>query len=208
VVVDLKRVLLQDPRDRFWSNAEGPVGMLAIDLATRKRYRINGTMRRDGDQLVLEVDEAYPNCPKYISRRILDVPEAGSPVLGAGTEEFLSKTDVFFVASGHPQRSADVSHRGGPAGFVQVIDEKNLRIPDYPGNGMFNTLGNLAVDPHAGLLFPDFPGGRMLQMTGRAEIDWSGAERSWTFHIDQSVELALPEGLKSEWIDASPYNPR
>jgi predicted pyridoxine 5'-phosphate oxidase superfamily flavin-nucleotide-binding protein len=203
VRIDRSRTLV-DPTDPFWSNLDRPVGLLAIDLATRKRYRMNGRVTQAGDILI---DQAYANCPKYISRRIIDLPK--HPVLRPAPDSShfdIAATDVLFIASAHPTGGADISHRGGPAGFVEIVDAGTLRIPDYPGNGLFNTLGNLAVNPNAGLLFPDFPNGFVVQMTGRAEIEWN-EQRSWLFHIEQSITRALPEGLTEQWIDASPYNP-
>src|SRR5260370_2360405 len=86
-------------------------------------------------------------------------------------------TDVLFVATGHPQRGADASHRGGNPGFVEVVDANTLRIPDYSGNSLFNTLGNLLVDPRYGMLIPNFQSGRMLQLTGTAKVTWSGNDK-------------------------------
>ena len=85
-----------------------------------------------------------------------------------------------------------MSHRGGPAGFVQVEDPSTLLIPDYSGNNMFMTLGNLAVYPRAGLLFIDFETGDLLQITGRAEILWDGAgllgaERAWRLRVERAL---------------------
>ena len=68
------------------------------------------------------------------------------------------------------ERSMNASHRGGPPGFVEVVDDRTLRIPDYVGNSMLNTLGNLTVNPHAGLVVLDFGPNRTLQLTRRAEI--------------------------------------
>ncbi|MCH8978716.1 MAG: pyridoxamine 5'-phosphate oxidase family protein, partial [Armatimonadetes bacterium] len=66
----------------------------------------------------------------------------------------------------------DASHRGGDRGFVRVDSETRLMFPDYAGNNHFNTIGNLILDPRAGLLFMDFATGSLLQLTGRATIDW------------------------------------
>jgi hypothetical protein len=66
----------------------------------------------------------------------------------------------------------DVSHRGGPAGFVQVAADGRLLVRDYVGNSFFNTLGNLQLEPRCGLLFVDFASGDRLQLAGRAELLW------------------------------------
>jgi hypothetical protein len=100
-------------------------------------------------------------------------------------------------------------------GFLQV-DGARLAWPDYGGNAMFNTLGNLHVHPYAGLLVPDFERGGAVIVAGRAAIDWrpgraaelAGAERMVTMAIDRVVEQAgvLPAPLQLR--EYSPFNPR
>ena len=161
--------LAQNPHDPFWKNiqANPQVGMLAIELASRRRLRINGTITRESDALLqLQVKESYPNCPKYIQRRQVSTPlhdadmaphiSAQGDVLGSEERAIIAKADTFFVASVHPERGVDASHRGGNPGFVTLVDDRTLRIPDYPGNSMFNTLGNFTANPRAGLIFLDF----------------------------------------------------
>jgi hypothetical protein len=159
--------------------APQPVGVVAIDFATRRRVRINGTLRAaSSGRLVIDVDQAYGNCPQYIQQRAL-TPAAAPPGLmvrmGDHLEPqdvaFIRQRDTFFIGSTHPTRGRDASHRGGPAGFVRVHDGVPW-WPDYAGNSMFNTLGNLAVDPAAALLFPDFATGRTLQLSGTATVEW------------------------------------
>jgi hypothetical protein len=128
----------------------------------------------------------------------------------------IRRADTFFVATAHATRGADASHRGGNPGFVKVLDQSTLRIPDYQGNSMFNTLGNLAVHPNAGLVFPDFENRRILQLTGRAEVLWDqadaanesgGTKRFWQFHTESWLETPLPASMGWEFLDYSPYNP-
>ncbi len=221
-----------NPHDPFWTNVEqNPrVGSLMIELATRRRLRINGEASRpsaDRLRLHLAVAESYPNCPKYIQRRqvtiqALDGPNTNSmrhdgDALGDDQQTLIAAADTFFVASAHPQRGVDASHRGGPPGFVNVLDERTLRIPDYVGNSMFNTLGNFAVNPHAGLLFLDFDRGRTLQLIGRPEILWDqddaenntgGTGRFWLLQLERWREMSLPATVRWEFLDYSPYNPR
>src|SRR5205823_487645 len=87
-------------------------------------------------------------------------------------KQFIESADTLFLGSVHPEHGADASHRGGLPGFVQVIDDTHVSFPDYAGNNMFNTLGNIAVNPAVGLLFFDFESGRTLQLTGSASVDW------------------------------------
>ena len=158
-----------------------PVGMIVVEFATRRRMRINGTLTHAvDDQLVVDVDQAYGNCPQYIQQRLL-VPDvrggAGADgvhrgaVLGTDDADVIRRADTFFLGTTHPERGSDASHRGGPSGFVRV-DGNDLWWPDYPGNNMFNSFGNLAVDPTAALLFVDFPTGRTVHLSGTAAVHW------------------------------------
>ena len=165
-----------DPLHRLPANQ--PVGMLAIEFATRRRVRVNGILTDIGDDgLLLTVDQAYGNCPKYIHPRHLEhVSASAQPVehsstLSAENEQLITNADTFFLGTIHPTRGADASHRGGPPGFVHA-DGGTLWWPDYPGNNMFNSFGNLAVDPTAALLFIDFDTGATLHISGKAAVEW------------------------------------
>lgn len=157
-----------------------PVGMIAIEFATRRRVRVNGTLTHSGDgQLVIDVEQAYGNCPQYIQQRRV-VPHAPDPLSAAvrsGTyiesddADLIRRSDTFFLGTTHPERGRDASHRGGPSGFVRV-DDNELWWPDYPGNNVFNSFGNLAVEPSAALLFADFRTGRTVHLSGTAVIKW------------------------------------
>ena len=155
--------------------------MLFIDFEDRRRLRVNGTIDQQGEEtLVANVAQAYPNCSKYIRQRrigdsgpsphLLFYGKRRGSVLSVEASELIQHADTFFVASAHPECGVDVSHRGGPPGFVQILDYQTLRIPDYVGNSMFNTLGNLYVSPNAGLVFVDFERCNLLQLTGQARL--------------------------------------
>jgi predicted pyridoxine 5'-phosphate oxidase superfamily flavin-nucleotide-binding protein len=157
-----------------------PVGLVVVEFATRRRVRINGTLGLVGpDRLRVDVEQAYGNCPKYIQQRALSpvTTEPHDPAvrredrLAAPDVALIRGADTFFIGTAHPGRGADASHRGGPTGFVRV-DDGELWWPDYSGNNMFNTLGNLSVDPAAALLFPEFGTGRTLQLSGTARTEW------------------------------------
>src|SRR5271168_2802361 len=218
---DLSQVAVQG-KDPLWANIEvnSAVGMLAIDLATRRRIRINGSLSHPRENsLRLSVQESYPNCPKYITRRQLktvstqlteSLPNTTGATLGPDQQDTLTRADLLFVATAHPTRGADASHRGGAPGFIEVLDERTLRIPDYSGNSMFNTLGNLRVNARAGIIVPDFERGRTLQLTGTAETLWSqddpedktgGTHRFLAFRVTHWLELPLPAGVETEFLD-------
>ncbi|HVQ31938.1 MAG TPA: pyridoxamine 5'-phosphate oxidase family protein, partial [Vicinamibacteria bacterium] len=181
--LDEERVLVEGgfaPEDPLLRNlaANPALGLLAIDLARRRRLRVNGRGVRDGTRIFLAVEQAYGNCQKYIKPRLVEpVGDGGATMrratfLDAGQREWIAGADCFFIASRHPERGADASHRGGGAGFVSVVGPGTLSFPDYPGNNMFNTLGNIEAQPKVGLLFLDFEKGGMLQLTGRASLEW------------------------------------
>lgn len=158
--------------------ADQPVGMLAIEFATRRRVRVNGTLTHVGDTgLQISVDQAYGNCPKYIHPRHLERVDTPTPpierasTLSAEHAQLIANADTFFLGTIHPSRGADASHRGGPPGFVHV-EGNRLWWPDYPGNNMFNSFGNLAVDSSAALLFIDFDTGTTLHISGTAMLEW------------------------------------
>lgn len=161
--------------------ADQQVGMIAVEFAANRRVRINGTLTRvTSGRLVLEVEQAYGNCPQYIQQRLLRLgypaPAGAAGVrrdtaLSASDVGLIRKADTFFLGTTHPERGTDASHRGGTQGFVRV-EGNELWWPDYPGNKMFNSFGNLAVNPEAALLFLDFLTGRTLQLSGTAQVEW------------------------------------
>ena len=129
--------------------------------------------------------------------------------LSAAQRALLVRTETFFLGTTHPERGVDTSHRGGPAGFVRVEDG-GLWWPDYPGNNMFNSFGNLAVDDTSAVLVPDFATGTSLQLSGRAAVEWvppgsagddGGTGRRVRFTVQQAVSAALP-------VHEEPTSPR
>jgi predicted pyridoxine 5'-phosphate oxidase superfamily flavin-nucleotide-binding protein len=164
-----------------------PAGLVVIDFAARRRVRINGVLAHaDSGGLAIEVDQAYGNCPKFIRNRHLRLPASASgpdrtpvfagellrPLLRPKDGRLIERADTFFMGTTHPTSGNDASHRGGPAGFVHVEHDR-LWWPDYLGNNLFNSLGNLTVDPTAALLFIDFPTGITLQLSGTATMIWN-----------------------------------
>lgn len=213
-----------DPLREALGVPDAPIGLLAIDPATRRRMRVNGTATVDRHGIVVRTAEVYSNCPKYIARRVVtDVEPDGGPPRAArfGTSltgaqlEIVGAADTFFIATAHRRAGADVSHRGGTPGFVFVDDERHLSFPDYVGNNMYMTLGNLESDPHAGLLLVDWEAGDVLMLSGTARVDWSperaatvpGAQRMIDFAIDQVVDLPGASPLRWRLLDRSRFNP-
>lgn len=178
------------------------VGMTAVEFATRRRVRINGILTAaTGNLLTVEVEQAYGNCPQHIHPRLLaPSPDSGhdlaavrrATALAEDDAQLIRGADTFFLGTVNPERGADASHRGGPAGFVRLDSPTSLWWPDYPGNNLFNSLGNLAIDPEAALLFFNFGDGQALQLSGTANLEWdhagqpgddAGTGRRVAFHI-------------------------
>ena len=211
------------------------VGLLGILPESRRRNRLAGRVAAmDADSITIEVAQAFGNCPQYIqTRRIEVLPEVAEPwrekVIEQGdrlnekAQALIQKSDTMFIATAYkdesgrnskanPAFSADISHRGGKPGFVRVEDEQTLLFPDFSGNDIFNTIGNILVNPRAGLLFIDFETRDLLYLTGRAEIVWEGsaveafegAERFVRCRVEswRRVERSLP--LKFEFGEYSP----
>jgi predicted pyridoxine 5'-phosphate oxidase superfamily flavin-nucleotide-binding protein len=211
--------------DPLWGNlaANPSVGVLILDPATRRRMRVNGTAEVAGDGLLVHVQQVYSNCPQYIQQRvprpdaIAEEPQksAASTGLSPSQKEWIQHADTFFLATAHPLAGADASHRGGKPGFIQVRGDNALAWPDYSGNNMFQSLGNLMANPQAGLLFIDFEAGRTLQLTGTAKIVWDadkardfpGAQRLLEFSIEKVIETNAAFSNRWKFLEYSPVNP-
>jgi predicted pyridoxine 5'-phosphate oxidase superfamily flavin-nucleotide-binding protein len=196
------------------------LGILGMQLETRRRNRANGLAREVGPAgFSLAVQQSFGNCPKYLwTRTQQPSPPEGRPTahtegahLSPAALAAVRQADTLFIATAISE-GADVSHRGGRPGFVhaQEQDSTVLTLPDFSGNGAFNTFGNLAVDPRAGLLFVDFETGGVLMLTGRAEVIWEGpelagflgAERLLRFHVVRGVHLQ--DVLPFRWTALEP----
>ncbi|WP_421870642.1 pyridoxamine 5'-phosphate oxidase family protein [Pararhizobium sp.] len=208
-----------DPADAGIGDGNA-IGMLGIELHTRRRNRLNGTIRRTRPAgFEVDVGQAYGNCPKYIQLRdfrFVDDP-SNEPIAGpialqtldGEARRMIDGADTFFVATyadlAHGERQADVSHRGGKPGFVRIGGDGVLTIPDFAGNLFFNTLGNILANGKAGLVFADFETGGLLQLTGDAEVileapelaAFEGAERLWRFTPRRIIRR--PGALPLRW---------
>ncbi len=191
------------------------LGLLGIDLASRRRNRLSTVVGRSDQQgMELAVIQAFGNCPQYIQSRPLASPAACPPTpeikplqqLDHDAQALIRQADTFFIASSShnnpladvqdASQGVDISHRGGQPGFIHIEEhngQDSLLIPDFAGNSHFNTLGNFLLNPRAGLLFIDFDQGHLLTLTGQAEIldqhpllaHFNGAERLWRFTLSQ-----------------------
>ncbi|WP_062048996.1 pyridoxamine 5'-phosphate oxidase family protein [Bacillus sp. JCM 19034] len=204
------------------------VGLLVIEFSTRIRVRINGIARIIAEDIVeVKTEQVYSNCPKYIqSRQIYSNKQRGPTTLASiggkklsdHQKEWIGNADTFFLSSSNSEGKTDVSHRGGHPGFIEVMNDRKVIYPDYVGNMMFNTLGNIVENERTGLLFIDFEHGHTLQLTGESSIIWEltteekqrfpGAMRLIAYDILNIRENQSSLPYKWDFINESPFNPK
>ncbi|WP_017759496.1 pyridoxamine 5'-phosphate oxidase family protein [Pseudacidovorax intermedius] len=206
---------------------DAPLGLLGIEPHTRRRNRLNGQVTAvDAAGFELAVGQSFGNCPRYIQAReasphpVAHTPPPAEALIGLDepARALIAQADTLFIASAHPHATdparpaegVDVSHRGGRPGFVQVAADGTLAVPDFDGNRFFNTLGNLLLNPWAGLLFVDFEGGDLLQLSARAEV-LTGTPEALRFEgVDRMLRLQIVSGwrrrgaLPLRWGTAQP----
>ena len=125
-------------------------------------------------------------------------------MLSASAAELVHRADTFFIATA--SEGVDVSHRGGKPGFVRVAERDGrtvLTFPDFSGNFYFNTLGNLLLDPRAGMVFVDWGIGPeqvvdLLSLTGEADTLWDGPELAAFAGAERLLRFRVAEGV---WIE-------
>ena len=222
VVID-GGILPGDPLEDTLRKVGWPIGMIGIEPISRRRIRLNGRIETvDVDVLTISTAEVYANCPKYIQARNFAPNasrEAGEVRRSSHLDDcqrgWVESADTFFIATVHTERGADCSHRGGMPGFVQVHDDHRLSFPDYIGNFMFQTLGNLELDSRAGLVFADYESGTLVHLTGDGRVDWTDerrakferAERIVDFEVKAVVERPGILPLADTFVDYSRFNP-
>lgn len=209
-----------DPGAGSW-RAGAAVALLGLQAHTARRNRMNGWITQAGPEgCEVRVGQSFGNCPKYIHpREAVHAPAAGEVRVRSGARldeaavRMIAAADTFFIASAHPDSGrtddpsagVDVSHRGGPAGFVRVQGDGTLLAPDYTGNSFFNTLGNLQLEPRCGLLFVDWDSGERLHLACRATLreerpdpaQWPGALRLLCFAVERVERVR--GGLPLRW---------
>lgn len=203
------------------------IGKDAEEAGNAGEHEADATGRSDMSiQLVLKMEQFLGNCPKYINIKKLDSvkPHAElaseGPILSAEALKLISQADMFFISSSNGDADMDTNHRGGAPGFVRVrlsSDASELIWPEYSGNRLYQTLGNLMVTPLAGLAFPDCETGNVLYVTGTTTV-LIGAEASALLaHSNLAVKLSVTDsrfvrhGLPFRTAsigEFSPYNPR
>ncbi|KAF2649090.1 hypothetical protein K491DRAFT_611511 [Lophiostoma macrostomum CBS 122681] len=212
------------------------VAGLSIDLMTRKRVKIAGRMiagtftsvdtarpsKQHQIQLVTQITQSLGNCPKYLNQYTLrPALISSSQLISSGPElpdrakDLISKADMFFVSS-TTATDMDTNHRGGPPGFARILSASSLVYPEYSGNRLYQTLGNLQLNPRISLTFPDYESGDVLYVTGTAKVlvlddaanVLPGSNLAVKVEISEAryVQGGLP--FRGERKVPSPYNPR
>ncbi|KAK3939075.1 hypothetical protein QBC46DRAFT_153980 [Diplogelasinospora grovesii] len=215
---------------------------LSIDLETRDRVKLAGRMAvgvvnslppsKNGSttspvgqaQVAMHVEESLGNCPKYLNKKDIrpHIPSPrlapSSPTLPADAQALIDKADMFFLSSTNG-RTMDTNHRGGPPGFVRVVsnteDSVVLVYPEYSGNQLYQTLGNLHLNPRVGMVIPDYETSDALYLTGETELLVGSAAAAFLPHTKVAVKVIVREfrfvkdglSFRGSAGELSPYNP-
>jgi ferredoxin-NADP reductase len=205
---------------------------------TRKRVKIGGKMvagtvretqveieglstKQHQVQLVTKIDQSLGNCPKYLNQYELQPALVEAKLFSTGStlpdkgRALVNKSDMFFLSTS-ANKDMDVNHRGGPPGFVRISAPNQIVYPEYSGNRLYQSLGNLLINPKIGITFPDYESGDVLYITGTTDVlvgeDAStllpGSNLAVLITIVEArfVQHGLP--FRGTRKMPSPYNPR
>ncbi|KAL1877322.1 hypothetical protein VTK73DRAFT_8775 [Phialemonium thermophilum] len=214
------------------------VSGVSIDLETRDRVKLAGRVlvagvgkRRGGEgspvaemRMVVVVQESLGNCPKYINKKVvrkhIPSPQLVSTDLPLPTEatDLIAKSDLLFLSSTNGD-TMDSNNRGGPPGFVRVASNTTdgvvLVYPEYSGNRLYQTLGNLYLNPRIGIVFPDFEMSDALFLTGQAEILIGPKAAALLSHTKLAIKVTVTAArfvkdclpFRARMGEPSPYTP-
>jgi uncharacterized protein len=110
---------------------------------------------------------------RFDTRRLADMLEerAVHDTITANDSAFMEARDMFFLSTCDADGRPNSSYKGGEPGFVRVVDEHTIAFPNYDGNGMYVSMGNVLANPNVGLLFIDFENQHRMRLNGEASID-------------------------------------
>jgi uncharacterized protein len=154
---------------------------------------------------------------QYDTRRLADRLDEGTvDHIGDAHRAFIESRDMFFIATADADGAPQCSYKGGDPGFVRVVDERTIAFPVYDGNGMFLSIGNLAVNPQVGLLFIDLEGGSRLRVTGVAHNDpddpllghYPGAQSVVRVRVETAFPNCRRYVHRYELVERSTFVPR
>ena len=183
----------------------GLVGGVTLGFVARQRARVNGAATIiDEFTFDVDADEVFFNCTKFISTRS-EINEVITSPGRVDTGEFVARADMFFIGSHHPERGLDASHRGGNPGFVN-FDGASLSWNEYPGNAMYQTMGNLIEHPEIAVVVPDLITGRQVHFHGKAKLTFD-AGLAVTVEVDSVEEGDLAFTRRWQPEKLSPHNP-
>lgn len=139
----------------------------------------------------LEMRRLYPGSHPWDAASLRAMMK---PVLSAGLIRFIEAQPFFFIATSDAEGHCDSSFRGReydaagePLQALKVLDEGRLMFPDYSGNGLYNSLGNIRANPHVGMLFIDFDRQRRARVNGRAAVRRADGEARTLWPQAQAV---------------------
>jgi ferredoxin-NADP reductase/predicted pyridoxine 5'-phosphate oxidase superfamily flavin-nucleotide-binding protein len=174
-------------------------------------------------QLVTKIEQSLGNCPKYLNqyelKPALVTPEVLSegPALSKEGRALIDRADMFFLSTSIAT-DMDTNHRGGPPGFIRTISPTCIIYPEYSGNRLYQSLGNLQLNPRIGITVPDYETGDVLYTTGEAEMLIGRAAAQLLPGTNLAVKIHLThtrlvkQGLAFRGTlqlnGLSPYNPR
>jgi hypothetical protein len=155
---------------------------------------------------------------QFDSRRIADRLDQATYADSLDEDDcaFIHAADHFFLATADAEGRPDCSYKGGMPGFVRVLSPRELAWPDYDGNGQFRSLGNLLVNPHAGLLFVNWQRPSRMRVNGTASVSpedpllasWEGAQMVVRLAVRQVFPNCPRYIHRMERVDTSPFAPR
>ena len=146
---------------------------------------------------------------KYGSRRHYARMESGDAArdrLGPEESAFIAERDTFYMATVGANGWPYVQHRGGPKGFLKVIDDQTIAFADFGGNKQFISTGNLTTDNRVALIMVDYPHQARLKILGRAEILTGDPAREWIERLRDPAYKAVIERIYVIRIEAFDWN--
>ncbi len=210
------------PEDAFFDNLrrDRRIGLVYLDPQTRRRFRVNGeVVDSRTDPLEVSILEAFPNCKKYLVRQ--EVTASTQVAAKAATRgrsirradaALLCQASLVFVGTANPQGQLDAATRSGDPGFIREVARNTFEIPDFAGNAMYQTIGNLLLEPRASIGF--IAGDEFVVLTGSSTTHWEDeAERSggngrfWRFTPSSWRRVPLPMPVELSGYDRSRHTP-